>query len=653
MGDSTITAAPTAAFVVGGQTAFPGGPAIVENGRTISIANRAIVVDGTTVSMSGGLPASTVVNVNGVPITASSEQVFTVGGQQLAAGGSAITVDGTTLSLAADGSTAVVNGQTESLQMATMDSSGNAYGGSQQAPGAEANIPLITLGSQTFTANAATQFSLAPGATLTPGGAVTFSGTTVSLAGDASQVVVNGQTEGLRAPMVTPAPAITMDGMVYAANAGSTYDIDGSMLTPGGVIMVSGSTISLASDASEIVVNGQTTTLSSGGSRTAPASNDATITAAPVLTVDGQTVQGNGQGPTYVISGETLTPGGAITFTNANGDVETLSLDSGASELVSIANGATQTVDLAGNNAGMATITAPPILTVDGQGYAANGGTSYIISGQTLTPGGAITITDANGDVETLSLDSAATELYSVVSGTTVSSMVGAAAAMSTGAPVLTVDGQQYTAVSYDSGSGATYVVDGQTLTRGGTITISGANGMETLSLDAAGTALVEIANGQTTTSSISGAYAVMPTAAPILTIDGETFTPINIGATYLIDGQTLTPGEQETVTISGNTFIVSLAPHASLLIIQTENAQGQVTATSFETLFPAPMTRGTVTNTVMMGATTRTSLSAGASSTSESNGVEPSLQNAAPTSSLQLAGLTVAIASFALAVLL
>ncbi|KAK5127236.1 hypothetical protein LTR85_008598 [Meristemomyces frigidus] len=634
LGGSTITANPTPAFVVDGQTALPGGSAITVGSDTISVLpqGRAVVVGGSTVTLAGGLTSSTVIDANGVSITANPEPAFQIGSQTLEAGGSAITVDGTQLSLAPGATAVVIDGTTSQISQQTAGGvagaplltlgleifTGNAAtqfdigsatltpggvvtfsgttislanggtavvingqtetlgvsGSSRGAPGAAANIPLITIGSQTFTANAATQFSFGPSATLTPGGVVTVSGTTISLASGASEVVINGQTEGLSAPVITPAPLVSLGGTVYSPNAGSTYDISGSLLTPGGVITVSGTTISLASDASAIVVNGKTTTLteSNGGGSQTPASN-------------------------------------------------------------------------------YATVTAPPVLTVDGQAYSPNGATSYIISGKTLTPGGAITITEANGAVETVSLNSAANELFSAVSGTTMTSMIGAVGAMSTGAPVLTIGGQQYSAVSYDSGSGPTYVVDGQTLTRGGDITISGTDGVETVSLDSAGTALVEVSDGHTTTSTISGAYGVMPTAAPILTIDGETFTAIGNGATYVIDGQTLVPGDIETVTISGHTFILSLAPQATMLIIEEEGPNGQVTATSYETLFPAQMTQSTVTNTLGANGSPSAGGSASTAGASSTGGVDASLQNASPSLSLQLGGFIVALGSLALAI--
>lgn len=440
---------------------------------------------------------------------------------------------------------------------------------SNQSPGAAVNIPQITVGSQTFTANAATQFSLGSSATLTPGGIVVVGGETISLANDASAVVIDGNTETLKSPAVTPAPQITISGIVYQANGDSTYDIEGQLLTPGGIITANGVKISLEPGASAIVVNGKTTILG-GSSPTTP-------------------------------------------------------------------------------NANRPTITAPPLLTLNGQAYGANGGTSYVISGQTLTPGGLITISGPNG-IQTISLNAAANGLFTVTNSVTISSTIGLLGAMATGAPILTIDGQKYSALSYDTGSGPTYVVDGQSLTRGGKITISGPHGLEIISLEVAGTAIVEVENGHTTTSTIQGAYGVLPTPPPVLTIGGETFTAINNGATYIIDGQTLMPGETETLTIGGHTFIVSLAPQATLLVIMEEGPNGQITATELETLFPPQITGNTVSNTVNAGADP-TKISSTVFATA--SGVSTAeLQNTAPLDfAAPLSGVVIAMGSLALAI--
>ncbi|KAF2861308.1 hypothetical protein K470DRAFT_230717 [Piedraia hortae CBS 480.64] len=393
-------------------------------------------------------------------------------------------MDGSTISLVPGASAVVINGNTQSIGHAT--------------PGAAANIPLITLGQVTYTANAATQFSLGPGATLTPGGVVTIDGTTISLADEATAIVVDGKTQGLNPAAVTPMPCLTLGKTVYQPNAGSTFDVGGTIFAPGGVAVVSGTTISLSPDASYVVINGKTTQL-----------------------------------------------------------------------------GATATGHV------IATITAPPILTVDGQVYGGNGGTTYVIGEQSLTPGGAVTMSGPNG-VETVSLNKDANVLYSIVGSKTMTSPIGMIGAMSTGAPVLTIAGTTYEAAMYDLGAGPTYLVNGQTLTRGGAIAVSG----QTVSLDGAGTAVITISSDHTITSTISGAYGIVPTAAPILSIGKRNFTAINNGATYVIDGKTLTPGDTETVTIDGKGYVISLEPEATLLDVSTIGG-----GSSKETLFPARVT--------------------------------------------------------------
>ncbi|KAF2683219.1 hypothetical protein K458DRAFT_305729 [Lentithecium fluviatile CBS 122367] len=162
--------------------------------------------------------------------------------------------------------------------------------------------PVLTIGSSTLTANAATQFFIEPGQTLTPGGSATIDGTVVSLGPSASFVVIGGSTRIL--------PTST------------SYMIGSAILTPGGVITVSGSTISLATDGSDIVVNGVTATLHG--------QTHATITNPPLLTIGSETyTAADGSGTTFVIGSQTLTPGGIITV-----DGTTINLAPGATELV-------------------------------------------------------------------------------------------------------------------------------------------------------------------------------------------------------------------------------------------------------------------------------------------------------------------------------
>lgn len=423
LGGATVTASPAQAFVVGGQTVVPGGAPITVDGTVVSIpaSTNAVVIDGTTKALTGDSASATAFNINGMQITAQSGVGFPIDGQTLQAGGAAITVDGTRLSLAPGGTALVIGSSTSAIGA---------------LEGAASQIPELVVGSQTFTANAATQFFLARGETLTPGGTAVVSGTTVSLASDASAVVINGQTHSVGSPSA-------------------------AMITTG-----------------------------------------------------------------------------------------------------------------------------PEIIRANGQAYAPNAGGTYLISGQTLTPGGKITIT--------------------------------------------------------------------------------GSNGAETISLASSGTELVAIISGHTITSKLDAAAAAEATAAPILTIGGQTFTALpgtdGFNPTYLINGKVLSTDDEETVTVAGRTYVVSLSPEATLLEVEELGSNGKGTTTRIQTLFPATATGRTSTMTASAGLGTGTS--GGGSGSGNDDSEAATGVSAAPTASqtgaassstgaIQLAGLCIAAGTIVLAIML
>jgi hypothetical protein len=167
---------------------------------------------------------------------------FVVGSQTLHPGGQ-ITVSGTTLSLGPSASFIVVNGQTSSIALGT--------------------IPALVLGGTTYAATSALSGAyIFDGETLTPGGVITVNGHTISLAAGGTALVIDGSTSFIGAPAsITNPPELTINGHTYDANSGTTFTIDGQLLSPGGVITVSGTTISLSPGATAIVINGKTTTL--------------------------------------------------------------------------------------------------------------------------------------------------------------------------------------------------------------------------------------------------------------------------------------------------------------------------------------------------------------------------------------------------------
>jgi hypothetical protein len=347
IGSLTLTPNAATQFFFGpGQTLTPGGTVNID-GTVISLASLAsfvvvdgitqvlptagpkiaipssppqIVVGGTTIaalpiqSGSGNPGSNTNNNQNIVPNNAASGSTagptFVIEGQTLAPGGQAIIVSGTTISLAFGGSSVIVNGVTSVVA---------------NPPAMPA--PTIVIGNGVFTpvSGSGSTFVIAD-QTLIPGGqAITVSGTVISLAPSASFVVVNGVMSTFvtaAAAQITTAPVLTIGNNIIQPlpGTGTSYLIGSSTLTPGGIITVSGTTISLAPGATQIVINGQTSFLAPG--------SPSPITNAPLLTVGSSTFTA-AFGTAYVIGGQTLTPGGAVTV-----DGTTISLAPGATQLV-------------------------------------------------------------------------------------------------------------------------------------------------------------------------------------------------------------------------------------------------------------------------------------------------------------------------------
>ena len=177
----------------------------------------------------------------------------------------------------------------------------------------------------------------------------------------------------------------------------------------------------------------------------------------------------------------TLAPGGpAVSF-----DGQVLSLAPSGAYIV--VDGSTQRPT--------AVATAVPILDIGGTTYTANQASGFVVDGATLTRGGSVVV-----DGTTVSLD--ASGGYAIVDGNTQS--LSAPATNASPAPILEIGGTTYTA-----NQASDFVIDGTTLTRGGSVVVDGT----TVSLDASGGDVV--VNGVTQTIS-----APATTAEP--TTDGN-----------------------------------------------------------------------------------------------------------------------------------
>jgi hypothetical protein len=124
----------------------------------------------------------------------------------------------------------------------------------------QGQVSALVLGGTTYAATIGRAGFVISGQTLTPGGVITANGHTISLSPNGVTMVVDGLTTLLR-PIATLPPLITVDGKTYTANSGTTYNINGQILTPGGCVTSGSKRVCLASGATALVVDGTTTKL--------------------------------------------------------------------------------------------------------------------------------------------------------------------------------------------------------------------------------------------------------------------------------------------------------------------------------------------------------------------------------------------------------
>lgn len=269
VGPNTITANSEGQFVVGTQTLKPGGPAITIGGNTLSLASSGgiAVVNGVTRTLQNA-PNTTpapVITLGGrvISATVSNGHTQLVIGTQTLAPGIAFIVDGTTYSVPlSDTGKIVINGVTSTLSAGqgsltigqqyvtasvkdgttsyvfapgqtltpggVVTVSGTTFSMPVSAPGSvivangitstlrpnSPTTPLaLTINGQTYAAqvrSGTTDYVLGPGVTLRPGQSVVMSGTTYSLDGQGTALVVNGQTSSIaRVPASNSATTTT------------------------------------------------------------------------------------------------------------------------------------------------------------------------------------------------------------------------------------------------------------------------------------------------------------------------------------------------------------------------------------------------------------------------------------------------------------
>lgn len=441
-----------------------------------------------------------VISIGTIAIPADSSSHFVIGSQTLVPGSAPITHSGTVFSLPSSGSGIVIGPSTQPLVVPSVQS-----------------VPVITIGSSTLTTDSSSRFYVGS-QTLVPGGTVIQGSKTISLAFDASAVIVGSQTQQITHQPVTPTsiPMISIGGSTLTANSASHFRIGSQTLVPGGPAITNsvGQIVSLETGGSSVVVDGQTQKV-----------YQQVPTPAPVITIGGSRITADSLSH-FVVGSQTLAPGSnGITVSN-----QVISLASSGNAVVF--GERTQAI----NAPSQFVVSQAPILTLGQSTITADSKSEYVIAGQTLHAGSSAIVVSRS----TISLAPSAAAV--VVNGET-ASLIPHSLLATVAPPIITVGPS-----AIKPGNGGEYVVTGQTLSAGGSaITVSGTR--ISLGFDTS-----EIIIGSST-EHLSPQVLALTTEALVLTLGNAHITAIPTSQ-YVYGGKIFEPGDM--MTISGT--IVSLA---------------------------------------------------------------------------------------------
>ena len=266
---AATTLAPHASFTFDGQIYAASGPSptFVIDSQTLT-PNGEITVSGITVHLAPGASYAVVGSVTETlaltPAAHASYQQLTFGGNTYTASGpspafiiasqsltpnGAITVSGTPIYLPSGASVAVIGRSTQQLAASPSPN--------------PVKYHEITIGSQTYTANSASNFFIGTH-TLTPGGVLTINRTPISYLPGATAVVVGSDTQAVATitgggtSSTATVKEITIGDGTYTANSALDFIVAGHTLTPGSVVTVNGTKISYGLDATDVVVGSKT-----------------------------------------------------------------------------------------------------------------------------------------------------------------------------------------------------------------------------------------------------------------------------------------------------------------------------------------------------------------------------------------------------------
>ena len=303
----TFTANP-AGFAIASTTISAGGPGIVVSGTSISIlpSGGGVAIGDSTIiippSFGPGAAQNSNQNVAAVPgavlapgftaggqtFTTNPAGGFAAGGTIISAGGQAVTISGTPVSILPGSGGIAVGGSTISLPVAS--------------------LPVFTAAGQIFSANPTGGF-VAGGNTLNPGGpALTISGTPISLLPNNMGIAISGSTVALPADN---SKGFTVAGQTFAANSAGGYAVAGTTISAGGQgITISGTPISILPNKQGVAVGGSTIPIPTAAPQGFIVAGQTFAAVASGFAVGRTTISPGGQGITIVGTPVSILPNG-------------------------------------------------------------------------------------------------------------------------------------------------------------------------------------------------------------------------------------------------------------------------------------------------------------------------------------------------------
>lgn len=437
--------------------------------------------DPTTIPDNAFEEAPTLTSLGGQRIQTAAEGTIVAGGSSIEADGHAI-IQGAT-------------GPNEASNAIVVD--GTSYAKHPIASLKPTQASIITFESSTYTRNGASHF-VVEGQTLTKGGAITVHSTPISYLPSGHNVVIGTSTQRIASSMLdsVPEPVVTIAGSAYHVDSSSRLVIYGQTLKPGGSITVHGTPVAYLSAGDGVVVGTSTHRFTAAAFSTPQRT---------VMTFAG-IAYSVGSSSQIAIEGQILTPGKTITVHGT----PIAYASSGKGVVVGTSTHKLSTIP--------APSTQKTIMTFAGSMYTLDSSSDLVIQRQTLTPGGTIT-------VHGTPIAYPSSNLVQIGSSRQTLSTVAAAGAQEI---VMTFASSNITEAS------SAFIIDGQTLSKGATITIDG-----TPIAYPSSSNIVVIGTSTQTLSSL--------TDEPVMTFARSTYTAL--ASAFIIRGQTLTEGGKITVT--------------------------------------------------------------------------------------------------------